>query len=177
MLKLKDQSSSPRKAEKELKAKEFNPGASRQVSGGSSKLLERPKEAPRRPQETPRRPKLAQDRPKHPPSGRGPLRMPPRSARMPPRRPKEGPGGGPGAPRWPQDCHKMVPDGPRRAQDEARMALYRISSWKLRPRTPTKKNLQQPKEITIFEGYGTSRMAQDGAKSGPRWAKVGQVGA
>ena len=39
----------------------------------------------------------------------------------------------------------MVPDGPKRAQDEARMALYRIRSWKLRPRTPTKKILQKQK--------------------------------
>ena len=106
--------------------------------------------------------------------------MAPRSARRPPRRPKEGPRGAPGRPRWPQDGPKIV----------TRWLQMAPGGRKMRPAWPYvgevrgschqerqfKKTFTNLRKINVFERYGTPRMAQDGAKSGPSWPNLGLDG-
>ena len=70
------------------------------------------------------------------------------------------------SPRWPQE-------GPKRAQDDDTMAQDRAGYAKVWLRRPNAKNMQNLKEMQVFEGLRAIGGGPNEAKMAPRRVKLG----
>ena len=68
---------------------------------------------------------------------------------------------------------QRIQEGPKRAQDHAKMAQDRAGYAKVRLRRPNAKNIQNLKEMQIFEGVRAIGGGPNEAKTAPRRVKLG----
>ena len=115
----------------------------------------------------PRSSKATQDSPRKPP---GLPQDEPRRPQCGPQEARECPGGPQDGPRVPQDGPQ---EGPKRSQDEAKMAQKRPCPWNMWQRGDFSNTVKNLKKIVVLGGVRASGRAQDRGKMVPIWFQEG----